>query len=166
MVSKSMKGFTMSKSEAHKRAQQKAAGKNGSTEKELKNGKKLDALSSNGKLPAIDGSNLTGMNTSSNVISLGTVSSGTITLTADRPHTVTFSGAATIALPTGLTSGVHYNCTLLVTMSSAVTITQPTVTWAYGSSPSLTSTSVKYRLTYETLNGGSTWYGYWTQLGA
>lgn len=49
MVSKSMKGFTMSKSEAHKRAQQKAAGKNGSTEKKLKNGKKLDALSSNGK---------------------------------------------------------------------------------------------------------------------
>lgn len=39
MVSKSMKGFTMSKSESHKRAQQKAAGKNGSTEKKLKGGK-------------------------------------------------------------------------------------------------------------------------------
>lgn len=102
----------------------------------------------------------------SNVVDLGTVSSGTTTLTVDRMHKVTFSGAATIALPTGLTSGVHYNCSLLVTMSSVVTITQPTVTWAYGLTPTLTSTSVKYRLTYETIDGGTTWYGYWTQLGA
>src|SRR5574344_123258 len=100
------------------------------------------------------------------IVALGTVSTGTTTLTADKFHTVTFSGASTIALPTGLTSGVHYNCSLLVTMSSIVTITQPTVTWAYGATPALTSTSVKYRITYETIDGGTTWYGYWTQLGA
>ena len=100
------------------------------------------------------------------IVALGTISTGTTTLTADKFHTVTFSGAATIALPAGLTSGVHYNCSLLVTMSSVVTITQPTVTWAYGYSPTLTSTSVKYRITYETIDGGTTWYGYWTQLGA
>lgn len=39
----------MSKSESHKRAQQKAAGKNGSTEHKLSGGRKLDALTSGGK---------------------------------------------------------------------------------------------------------------------
>lgn len=100
------------------------------------------------------------------IIDLGTISSGTITLTVDKFHKVTFSGASTIALPTSLTSGVHYNCSLLVTMSSAVTITQPTVTWANASTPTLTSTTAKYRLTYETIDGGATWYGYWTTLGS
>lgn len=113
-----------------------------------------------------DGSELTGIVSVDTVIALGTISTGTTTLTADKFHTVTFSGAATIALPTGLTSGVHYNCSLLIIMSSVVTITQPTVTWAYGVTPSLTSTTKKYRITYETINGGTTWYGYWTQLGA
>lgn len=102
----------------------------------------------------------------STVIALGTYSSGTATMTVNRIHTITFSGNSTIAVPTGLTSGIHYNCTLIVTMSSLVTVTQPTVTWAYGSSPALTSTSVKYRITYETVDGGTTWYGYWTQLGS
>lgn len=101
------------------------------------------------------------------VNSLGTVSGGTITLTKDNFHTVTFSGASTIALPTGLTSGIVYNCTLLITMSSIVTITMPSgVIWTYGVAPTLASTSAKYRLTFETLNGGATWYGYSTQLGA
>ncbi|OGI29898.1 MAG: hypothetical protein A2287_10535 [Candidatus Melainabacteria bacterium RIFOXYA12_FULL_32_12] len=39
----------MSKSESHKKAQSKAAGKNGYTEYELKNGQKLDAMSANKK---------------------------------------------------------------------------------------------------------------------
>ena len=112
-----------------------------------------------------DGSELTNIIIPDTIVDLGTVSTGTVTLTEDKMHTVTFSGACTIALPTSLTSGIHYNCSLLVTMSSVVTITQPIVTWAYGSTPSLTRTSVKYRLTYETVNGGTTWYGYWTQLG-
>lgn len=100
------------------------------------------------------------------VVALGNISSGIVTLTRDKFHTVTFLGASTIALPTGLTNGVHYNCTLLVSMSSIVTITQPTAVWAYGITPSLISTSVKYRITYETSDGGTTWYAYWTQLGA
>lgn len=139
----------------------------------------LVQLNSSGQIPAINGGLLTNINAdnitsgtisssrlpSDTIIALGIVSSGTITLTADKFHSVTFSGASTIALPTGLTSGVHYNCALLVTMSSVVTITQPTVTWAWGNSPSMTSTSAKYRLTYETTDGGTTWYGYWTQLG-
>lgn len=41
--------FIMSKSESHKKAQNKAAGKNGYTEYQLKNGKKLDAMSANKK---------------------------------------------------------------------------------------------------------------------
>src|SRR5574344_3082291 len=113
-----------------------------------------------------DGSELTGISIPDTIVEFGTISTGTITLTDDKFHTVTFSGASTIALPAGLTNGVHYNCSLLVTMSSIVTITQPTVTWAYGATPALTSTSVKYRITYETIDGGTTWYGYWTQLGA
>ncbi|MDD3014011.1 MAG: hypothetical protein PHC34_09945 [Candidatus Gastranaerophilales bacterium] len=39
----------MSKSDSHKNAQSKAAGKNGFTEYQLKNGQKLDALSANKK---------------------------------------------------------------------------------------------------------------------
>jgi len=39
----------MSKSNSHKQLQQKAAGKNGTTEKVLPSGKKLDALTANGK---------------------------------------------------------------------------------------------------------------------
>lgn len=39
----------MSKSDSHKKAQNKAAGKNGETEVKLPNKKKLDALSSGGK---------------------------------------------------------------------------------------------------------------------
>lgn len=100
------------------------------------------------------------------IIALGTVSSGTITLAADKFHTVIFSGASTIALPSGLTSGVRTNCTLLATMSSVVTITQPSnVTWVNAMAPSMTSTTAKYRLTYETIDGGTTWYGYCTTLG-
>lgn len=125
----------------------------------------LVQLTSDGKLPALDGSNLTNILIPDTIVQLGTVSSGTVTLTADKFHTVTFSGASTIALPTGLTSGVHYNCTLLVTLSSVVTITQPTVTWAYSTTPSMTSTTAKYRISYETVDAGATWYGYWTRLG-
>jgi len=39
----------MSKSNAHKQAQIKAAGKNGTIEKKLPSGQRLDALSANGK---------------------------------------------------------------------------------------------------------------------
>lgn len=39
----------MSKSNSHKSAQSKAAGKNGQTEYKLKNGQKLDAITSNKK---------------------------------------------------------------------------------------------------------------------
>jgi hypothetical protein len=39
----------MSKSNAHKQAQAKAAGKNGTIEKKLPSGQRLDALSANGK---------------------------------------------------------------------------------------------------------------------
>jgi len=126
----------------------------------------LVKLTSAGKYPALNGSLITNIIPADTIVDLGTVSTGTTTLTADKFHKVTFSGAATIALPGSLTTGVHYNCSLLVTMSSIVTITQPTVTWAYGTTPALTSTSVKYRITYETIDAGTTWYGYWTQLGA
>lgn len=127
----------------------------------------LVKLNSSSQLPAVDGSLLTNISLPiDSCISFGTVSSGTIILTKDKFHTVTFSGASTIALPSGLTNGVHYNCSLLITMASVVTITQPTVVWANGVTPALTSTTAKYRLTYETLNGGTTWYAYYTVLGA
>lgn len=128
----------------------------------------LDNLISNGNgssFLANDGTYKTVISEDS-IIDFGNISSGTITLTKDKFHKVTFSGASTIVLPSGLTSGVHYNCTLLVAMSSIVTIIQPTnVTWTYATLPAMTSTTAKYRLTYETIDGGTTWYGYWTQLG-
>ena len=52
---------------------------------------------SEGKYPALDGSLITNIVQVDTVISLGTVSSGTTTLTADKFHTVTFSGAATLS---------------------------------------------------------------------
>lgn len=122
-------------------------------------------LDSSGKLPALDGSQLTNIIPIDTIIDFGAISSGSITLTQDKFHKVTFFGASTIAFPSNLKSGILYNCTLLVTMSSVVAITQPSVIWAYGASPTLTSTTAKYRLTYETSDGGATWYGYWTQLG-
>lgn len=102
----------------------------------------------------------------STVIPLGTIASGTITLTKDRFHSVTFSGAAKIALPTGLTSGMLVNCALFLKLGSVVTITMPAnVTWAYGVAPPLTSTTATYRITFETIDGGTSWYGYYTQIG-
>lgn len=125
---------------------------------------KLDA---NGKFPALDGSALTNIITSNNVISLGTISSGIIIPTKDKFHTVSFSGASTIGIPTGLVSGVASSWSLMVTMAGIVTITHPSVVkWADDYAPILTSTTAKYRITYETIDGGATVFGYWTQLGS
>lgn len=125
---------------------------------------KLDA---NGKFPALDGSALMNITISNNVISLGTISSGTVIPIQDKIHTVTFSGTSTIGVPTGLISGVTSSWSLIVTMASIVTITHPsTVKWADDYTPILTSTTAKYRITYETIDGGANIFGYWTQLGS
>lgn len=97
---------------------------------------------------------------------IGNVSSGTVTLMANKMSVATFltTAAKTIALPTGLTSGIHYNCDLLLTLSALSTINQPTVNWVSPKevAPILDTAGAVYRITYETFDGGNTWYGYWS----
>lgn len=125
---------------------------------------KLDA---NGKFPALDGSALTNIITSDNVISLGTISSGTVAPTKDKFHTVNFSGASTIGVPTGLVSGVASSWYLIVTMASIVTIIHPNTTkWADNYAPALTSTTALYFINYTTVDAGATIIGSWIPFGA
>src|SRR5574344_1791023 len=51
-----------------------------------------------------DGSELTGISIPDTIVECVTIPTGAITLTDDKFHTVTFSGASTIALPAGLTN--------------------------------------------------------------
>ena len=100
------------------------------------------------------------------VYSFGTVAS-TIYLKPNRQHDVTFSGASTIYLPTNLPPKLKFQFELDVVVTSA----SPTIsynvapTWAFSTAPSFSSTTAVYRLTFETKDGGTSYKGYWSQLG-
>lgn len=98
---------------------------------------------------------------------IGNVSSGTVTLMANKMSVATFltTAAKTIALSTGLTPGVHYNFDLLLTLSALSQVNQPSnVNWVSPKDvePILDTAGAIYRITYETFDGGETLYGYWS----
>lgn len=103
----------------------------------------------------------------SGVIKLGNAS-GVTSLTKDKMHTATFVGNGSIKLPDAaeLEADTHYNCSIIFNYISGVSVTQASnVVWSYSIAPILQSTTALYRITYETINKGESWYGYWTQIG-
>lgn len=102
------------------------------------------------------------------IVAFGTVSSGTKTLTADKIHTASITGSCTLALPTGLTGSKFVNCMIDFSLASGQSVTLPTgVKWNYGVTPTIsTTTGVRNRLIFDTDDNGTTWNGYYSQLGA
>jgi len=96
------------------------------------------------------------------VTDLGTTS-GTIALAVDSVYKVILNGNTVLTLPSP-TSGKLYNIMFQFTMGAAYTVTVPvSVTWNWSTSPTLAITK-RNRMIFDTIDGGVTWNGYYSQF--
>lgn len=119
----------------------------------------LVKLDSNGKLPAVDGSLLTNVSGSAFYISaLGTVTSN-FTLEENKVTTANITSTCTMSLPTISNSTKEVMCILDFTTSSSSYPTLPTgILKKDGKSITYsTSSEVRNRLIFTTVNGGTSW---------
>lgn len=99
---------------------------------------------------------------SPDVIALGN-ESGAVTLTDGKAHTMSVVDNVTLTLPS-VASGKLHTVLLEFTLGAGKTLTLPgTVVWVYGNAPAL-STSLVNRITFDTINGGTTWRAYYGQF--
>lgn len=101
------------------------------------------------------------------IINLGNVSSN-FTLTADTVHTANITSTCSLNFPTLSSSDKFINVMLTFTVVSGQTLNIPSnVKWNFGTVPTFTSTlGVKNRIIFDTEDGGLSWSGYYSQIGA
>jgi hypothetical protein len=96
------------------------------------------------------------------VNAMGNVS-GTITPVIDKINTAALTGDVTLTMPTPTTGELH-TVVFEFTMSVAKTVTVSGVTWNWGATPSLATGTIKNRMAFDTIDGGTTWKGYYSQF--
>jgi hypothetical protein len=101
------------------------------------------------------------------IVVLGEIVSG-FSLLADKVHTGSILTSCGLSLPTLGSANKFVNCMLTFTIISGQTLTIPaSVKWNYGVTPVFSSASgVKNRIMFDTVDGGVTWTGYYSQIGA
>ncbi len=83
-----------------------------------------------------------------------------VDLTLGNVQTYTLSGNQTLTFSNPPASGSAGSFTLIVTNGASATLTWPTsVDWAGGTAPTLTASGIDI-LTFTTIDGGTTWYGF------
>ena len=102
------------------------------------------------------------------VLSHGTMSTGTLYARKNRYQEVTLSGGITLKLPVNLPPLLKHQFVfdIITTVASPSISYSVTPTWVFGNPASFGSTTVKYRLTLETKDGGTNYDGFVTQVGA
>ena len=88
---------------------------------------------------------------------------GTISPQVDKINTAVLTGDVTLTMPTPTTGELH-NVVFEFTMASAHTVTVSGVTWNWGAAPALDATGKKNRIVFDTIDGGTTWKGYFSQF--
>lgn len=96
------------------------------------------------------------------VNAMGSVS-GTIAPLADQVNTATLTGNVTLSMPTPTTGELH-TVIFQFTMGSAYTVTVSNLTWNFGATPTYATGTTKNRIALDTIDGGSTWQGYYSQF--
>lgn len=128
----------------------------------------LVKLGADGKLPAIDGSLLTGILSGLlQINSLGIVTNNFM-LDINKIDTAHINSSIAVSFPaTGFIDDVENKCVLDFTLANGASLVYPVnVIWVNGIVPSLSSTSgLRNRLTFTTIDGGETWVGSHTIIG-
>lgn len=93
---------------------------------------------------------------SNTIIPLGTVSTGTKTMTVNHNHTANFTGSSTLAVPSITTIGEFAWCYIEFTTSNASYPTFPTVKWDNDYTPTFSTTRVNC-VFFRTTDNGTTW---------
>lgn len=97
------------------------------------------------------------------VVDLGSISGTNNLPNTDTHYKATLTNNTTLTLPTPA-SGTHFTIIFEFTMASSYTVTVPgSVTWNFGAIPTI-ATTVKNVMTFETIDGGTTWKGYYAQF--
>lgn len=96
------------------------------------------------------------------VNAMGNVS-GTISPVIDKVNTAVLTDNVVLTMPTPTTAELH-TLVFEFTMGSAYTVTISSLTWNFGSTPVLATGATINRLTLETIDGGSSWKGYYSQF--
>lgn len=94
---------------------------------------------------------------------LGTVAAATtLSMSNGTFQTATVNTTTTFTMPSGLTSGVAYTLTVILTDSGGPrTIDFSGVLWSGGTNPTAMSAASAIDIfTFFTINGGTTWYGF------
>lgn len=96
------------------------------------------------------------------VTALGSIS-GTNALSENIVYTATLTNNTTFTLPTP-SSGAMHTIVVEFTMASLYTVTMTGVTWNFGATPTYATGTTKNRITLDTIDGGTTWKGYYSQF--
>ena len=89
-------------------------------------------------------------------------------LLKNQVHTANIVGSCTLNLPNVSGSTKMVNCMIVFSLTSGQVLTMPSnIKWNYGVVPTFsTASGVKNRITFDTIDGGTTWTAYYAQIGS